>query len=236
MQQDRSDVWEASCQIAARLEHDFPNIVELWLAGIRDASRPIENIHGLPIANAERDRVLLGLIGHAINTQLVAYREATAGFYAQAMVLARIAEEDWAAWWYVRNRPNEAVRFGSGSAPPWNEMIQALEGIHGDRVGIVARNRMKLLHKLAHVEQTSVEFSWEVVGDAELSLGIGPYYNEQRFTACAVAFLPMLAPLIEVTTTMGLLAGGASGDVHAAAAFEDRVFAWLRSIGINPLA
>lgn len=197
---------DAEREIIATTERDLEEVCTLWRDGVAMLGANLASVRSWP-DQVKRDHAMLGLLAHAANTQLCAYKLATSGYTVQAQALMRICDEEDAAFIYLWGHPEEAERFLDTNleAPRWQEIrdgVKSALGARGEETARALQEGMNWLHKLTHVDSRSVRGSYEVrPGSSDdptmtAHFGIGPRYDAEDFELCAGQFMVILRSLL----------------------------------------
>lgn len=173
---------------------------ELWRDGLNLLLRALDPISGYTIPEQhQEDRVILPLFISAWKSAYCAFDLALRGYYPQALNLLRPPIEHWMAYWYLRNFPQEHVRFAGSSAsktPEFNDMLQKVEAGQGQGRDTCVRTWIKRLHPWSHVDGAGVLAITRREGPVTY-LELGPQHDARLFGYCADEAALALAMLLE---------------------------------------
>lgn len=197
---------------------------DLWVHGINLLLDGLNSLSTFKVKR-EEERVMAALFVQAWNSQYCAHDLALRGYYAQGLNLVRIIVEDWLAYWYLRNCPEEHARFSDFSqrTPSFNDMLQKIESRQQWEPDPRVRAWIKRLHRFSHVDSAGIKMITSRTDDG-IRLAMGPGNDELRFNLCASEAMAVIPALLEAMDNFLRLTG--HQPLARWEAFSDRLQSW----------
>lgn len=193
-------------EIARQTNAEQGESIALWVEGLDLLVRSIDILSAVTKMEPVL-QVQMVLFAQAINCLRCAQDLVVRGYYTQGLNLLRLAQEDWMAFWFLRNFPEEHRRFTklSEETPQFEAMLARLESKKDASGGKAIREARKQLHSFSHVDRLAVRFLIDE-STSPMLIRLGPYYEPLHFLRASSEIIVSLLQLIDAMNALRLLA------------------------------
>jgi hypothetical protein len=167
----------------------------------------IEGLESIPPFPAEKEDLLvrMALLSHNLNTLVAALDVAVRGFHTQSILMLRNVYENWLAFWYLAENPQEAhywLESRWDCRPPPKVVTMKNKMKHPTKT---AKSKLACVYdeltRFAHSNPTAV-LSRLNPGDNndKLVIGIGVRYRREEFAACSYGLSLWIGSMLDAVS------------------------------------